>query len=312
MKENIPQTPGPAQLENTSFHDGVQFAFDSTSIKLAETCFRKYQYEMIDHHMAKDRSVHLVFGGLYASALEHYHKHRAAGVDHDFALELVVAEALRDSWDHEAGKPMEFLHNTKTRENLIRTIVWYLEEFKNDTTRTALYDGVPAVEYSFSFQADNDIMFAGHIDRIVEYGDFMYIMDQKTTGSTIGSSYFEQYNLDSQMSLYTLAGRIVYHLPVKGVIVDAAQIAVGFSRFARGFTHRTEGQLTEWYDNTMKLIEQVQAATRNNEFRMNFSSCNNFGGCAFRGVCSRSPEVRKNFLEGDFTQSRVWDPLKRR
>lgn len=317
---------------NSSFDaTGVQFGWDATSISLAETCLRKYQYKMIDGWQPETLSVHLRFGQHYATALEHYHKHRAAGVDYEEAVYLVVKEALEATWDGReleqepeegqpppreisgTGAPWMSDHNTKTRENLIRTIVWYLEQFREDVTKTlTLSDGTAAVEYSFALPVDNDLIFSGHIDRFVEYAGSPYVQDQKTTGSTITPRYFEGYSPNTQMSMYTFAGQIIYKSPVKGVMIDAAQIAVGFTRFERGFAFRTDDQLNEWYDNAMHHIEAARKATVERHFPMNTSACGNYGGCEFRDICARSPSVRPQFLKAQYVQGERWDPLKRR
>lgn len=302
-------------MEHSAFSNGVQVAWDSTSLKLAETCLRKYQYKMIEGWQPRRKSVHLLFGGWYATALEHYYKHRALGLNSNDALIFVVREALEATWIREENYNGPWIsdHPTKTRENLIRTIVWYVDQFENEKVEVVrLNDGSPAVEYSFRLSVDDGVMFSGHIDRLVTFSDQYYVMDQKTTASTLGSYYFDQFNPDTQFSLYTFAGQMIYHLPVTGVIIDAAQVAVGFTRFERGFTFRTKAQLDEWYGNALWHIRLAQQATEKKEFPMNDTSCNNYGGCEFRGICSRSPEVRKNFLLGDFTQEEVWNPLRSR
>lgn len=295
---------------NKSFKDGLQYAWDSTSIALAETCLRKYQYRMIEGWTPHRKSVHLTFGGHYATALEHFYKHRAAGASIEEALRLVVREALVNSWKD------EFDHNAKTRPNLIRSIIWYVNEFGDESASGIqthhLSDGKPAVELSFTIAVEDGLFFCGHLDRVVRYADDLYVMDQKTTGSTISPRFFDGFKPDVQMSMYTFAGQAILHTPVKGVIIDGAQIAVGFTRFERGFTFRTATELQEWYEATMHTIDAARAATARNEFPMNRTACGNYGGCEFRHVCSRSPEVRPQFLKADFTQAERWDPLERR
>lgn len=306
--------------EPLAFSAGLQFAWDSTSLKIAEECLYKYKLMLIEGWTPARRSVHLDFGGWYASALESFHKYVAEGMSRDEATIEVVHEALIESWEYETdeagdpipgtGAPWSSDHNTKTRENLIRTIVWYLDEFKEDALETVILgSGLPAVEHSFRLEIDDGLLFCGHLDRLVDYGSNIYVTDNKTTGSTISSAYFEQWNTDTQMSLYTFAGKAIFNLPVKGVVIDAVQIAVGFSRFERGFTFRDDGLLNEFYDNAMYHIEQARRATAENHFPMNNTSCNNYGGCQFRHICSKSPAVRPQFLKGDFVQGKRWDPL---
>jgi hypothetical protein len=302
--------------ENTSFRDGYQFAWDSTSLSLAQTCLRKYKYKMIDGWQSPRLSVHLLFGQLYATALEHFYKHRAEGADTEEALRRVVREAMEGSWDSEKKVAREFDHSAKTRANLIRSIIWYVDQFGDEEEagiKTHHFsDGRPAVEVSFSLEVDDGIFFSGHLDRISEYGGALYVMDQKTTGNTITPKFFDGFKPDIQMSMYTFAGQAILRSPVKGVIIDGAQIAVGFTRFERGFTFRTSSELQEWYDEMMWLVKQTQQATALRKFPMDRTACGNYGGCEFRHVCARSPEVREQFLKAEFVQGKRWDPLERR
>lgn len=291
---------------------GLQFAWDSTSLKLYEECPYKYKLKMLDNWTPRQgKSVHLFFGQEYANALEHYHKHRTAGLPHDQAQRLIVKEALEHTWID--GKPWHSDHNTKTRETLIRSIVWYTEQFADDPCQTyILADGRPAVELSFTLPLDDTIILTGHLDRLVLYNEDLYVQDQKTSGSTINARWFDTWSPDVQMSLYTLAGQVIFHAPVKGVIVDAAQIAVGFTRFERGFIHRSAQDLVEFLESARYYIDQARANTLSGFFPRNTSACGNYGGCEFRHICTRSREVREQFLKGDFHKEWNWDPLEAR
>ncbi len=314
------ETASPAEspfLPGTS----IQYAWDSTSLGLFKECPRKYYYTIIQGYRGRGESPHLTFGIHYHSALEHYDKRRALGDDHEEALRSAVLKALTDTWVD--GAPWESEHPLKTRNNLIRSIVWYLEHFRLDPAQTIiLANGQPAVELSFRFQVNEDLVLCGHLDRLVEWNNGTYVMDRKTSTTTLSTYYFDQYEPDNQMSLYTLAGRLVYNTPVRGVVIDAAQIAVGFTRFDRGFTYRSESQLEEWLDDTRSWValagemgdhhdnlvhDEVPHPER--AFPLNDKSCHKYGGCQFRTICSKAPEVRKNFLETQF-EVRRWNPLE--
>ena len=307
--------------------DGVQWAWDSTSLKLAETCPRKYQYELVEGWVSPFLSVHLWFGALYASALENYHKLCADGIAPEKALQIIIRDTLVESWDHDlddegaripgTGSARLFEHNSKSRETLIRTIIWYFSFFEKDHYETYITEkGEAAVEHSFRLPVDNGVVFCGHIDRLcTDPQREIFVHDQKTTGQTLSQYYFKQFNPDIQFSMYTFAGKMVYNVPVKGVVIDAAQIAVGFTRYARVPTYRTDDQLNEWYDEMMLLIEQNKRYAAAKFFPRNTASCNNFGGCQFRDVCSRPHQVREQFLKADFKQKPVderWNPIKER
>lgn len=318
---------------------GFQYAWDSTSLSSFITCPRKYLYSILQGWQAEHKSVHLEFGGHYATALEHFHKHRAAGMAYDDAVREVVRETLVATWTHDfeevsedegtglattkgelrrvpgTGAPVDWMHNTKTRDTLIRSIVWYLDQFENDPMQTViLSDGRAAVEYSFSFELSEEFLYCGHIDRLVTYGadNDIYVQDQKTSGSTVTPRFFDAYSPDIQMTGYTLAGQIIFGLPVKGVVVDAAQIAVGFTRFERGFVNRNERMLEEFRGEMLHYIGRAKQCHEENYYPMNRTACGNYGGCEFRKVCPMSPAVRSNMLEGSFVKRKRWDPLERR
>lgn len=319
----------------------IQFAWDSTSLGWLKTCPRLYQYSMIDGWRSRGGSVHLLFGGWYHSALETYDRIRSAGGDHKDALREVVAWLMKKTWiypetdadvepgeEHGRGHPWKSNHNLKTRETLVRSVIWYIDQFgETDTCHTVqLANGKPAVELSFRLEMDwgprddgkrpidgsvQPYVLSGHLDRVVEFQGANYVMDRKTSSTTIGSYYFDQYDPDNQMSLYSMAARVIYKTPVRGVIIDAAQIAVGFSRFTRGFTFRTDSQIEEWLNETKAWLRLAEGFAEANHWPMNDKSCHQYGGCAFRGVCSKSPEVRQKFLESGF-EKRQWNPLEPR
>ena len=175
----------------------------------------------------------------------------------------------------------------------------------------------PAVELSFSFDTGvtapdgNNYVFCGHIDRIAEMSNERWIMDRKTTKSTMSSKFFDGFTPDNQMSMYTLAGQVAFGQEVKGVIVDGAQIAVNFSRFQRGYALRNKETLEEWVKDSLIWIRHAAEYADADHWPMNDKSCHNYGGCPYRGICSKSPLVREEFLEANYTR-RKWDPLERR
>ena len=301
---------------------GFQFAWDSTSVTAYQTCPRKYYYSIIEGWQPRNKSVHLIFGGHYASALERYHKHIAAGLDIEAATSAVVRQLLEETWEYDkdengdnipgTGAPWESLHNSKTRETLVRSVVWYLDHFREDPMETLiLSDGSAGVEYSFSLPMEDDIVYCGHIDRMVEFNGY-YVQDQKTSGSTVTQKFFDDFTPDNQMSGYSWAGGIIFDLPIAGVVVDAAQIAVGFTRFSRGFIQRPSQLLDDWYGNTMMTIERARESHAAQIYPQNFTACGNYGGCPFRSVCRRIPEHRSRVLESDFVRRPRWDPLEKR
>lgn len=291
---------------------GVQYAWDSTSLGWLKTCPRYYQYSMLDGWRSKGESVHLRFGLVYHAALELYDTCRVGyqrpAMDHAGALREAVRYSLTHTWDN--GAPWLPDHPSKTRDNLIRSVIWYLDQFgEADPAQTiTLSNGRPAVELSFRLPIGDELVLSGHLDRVAIFQGEPYVLDRKTTSTTLSPYYFERYAPDNQMTIYTIAAKVVFSVPVKGVVIDAAQIAVGFTRFSRGMTHRTEGQLAEWLDELPFWHSQAKTMTALGRWPMNDKSCDKFGGCVFRGICNKDPHVRQAFLETEFTRD-PWNPL---
>lgn len=311
----------------------IQYAWDSTCLGLLKTCPRLYQYTMINGWASRDESVHLRFGIEYHAALEHFDHQLASGADRESAIRSMVRTALIRTQDWHVDRETK-AGKYKNRESLLQLLVDYVDHFAEDTCQTYIKtDGEPAVELSFRFELefgpDADIpaaafydvprqpyLLCGHLDRVVTFNGDLFVMDRKTTTTSLGPYYFGQYEPHNQMTLYTLAGKVMLAAPVKGVIIDAAQIKLEEpNAFARGFTYRTEAQLAEWQDDLQTILSLAEIYATNNYWPMNDTSCDKFGGCRFRSICRKDPNVRQAFLKTDFDKLEPdarWNPLRSR
>jgi hypothetical protein len=282
---------------------------------------------MIEGWTSGDENVHLRFGIEYHQALQDYELERAAGIPHDDAVHDVVRETLIRTSDWRPD------HKYKNRPLLVRTVIWYLDQFRDDPATTFIMaEGQPAVEVSFRFELDwgpqhqtwsspeeldkilnapegkavgQPYLLCGHLDRVVSFNDDLFVMDHKTTTRTPSEWYFKQFEPNNQMTLYTLAGQVIFDAPIKGVIIDSAQIMIEGSRFVRSFTYRTKDQVDEWLGDLKVLLAKAEEYASAGYWPMNDTAC---VMCEFREICSKSPQVRDKFLESEFVR-REWNPL---
>lgn len=311
---------------NTAFSPELptlQLAWDSVSIGALKTCPRYYQLAIVQGWRSKQTAVDLEFGILLHSSRERYYHARARGEDHDTAQRNTLGWLLEATWDRELNRPWQG-DQYKNRFTLARSFIWYCEQWgQNDPLeQVMLANGKPAVEVSFRFQLDFGpsqwlrnppgegeanlrYSLCGHLDRLVRFNNALWVSDLKSTRHTLDASYFGQFSPDNQMSLYTLAGKVVCSEPVQGIVLDAVQVAVGFSRFARGLVQRTEAQLEEWLAGLRVLLGQAESYAKANFWPQNDKACFR---CSFRQVCARSPSVREQWLKADYVQ-KIWDPL---
>lgn len=307
-----------AFIMNSSFipSTSLQFAWDSTSLGALKTCPRYYQYSIIEGWEPRNTSFHLTFGIHYHKALEIYDHKIFSGLDHEDALDESVKYCLEATWVN--GKPWFSGDNGKNRFTLVRSVVWYLDHFQNDTHKTyRLSNGKPAVELSFRFETSystksgQPYLLCGHLDRVVTINDDLFISDRKTTSGTLSERFFAGFSPSNQMTLYTLGARVAFGLKVDGIIIDGAQIAVDYTSFMRQPISRSDSQIDEWYKELGYWLHEAETFAKYDHWPQNEMSCGNYGGCRFRGICSLSPSSRTKWLEADYTK-RVWDPLKTR
>jgi len=306
-------------LPNTN----VQFAWDSTSLGYLKRCPRLYQYIMIQGYQPKEDSIHLRYGIEYHTSIEEFHKARAAGATQKAAMRTAIRNLLVrvQDWDVDRDTPVGKYKNART---IVELVIDYLDKFRDDVAETYIKeDGAPAVELSFRFELDwgptgsnSPYLLCGHLDQVVTFGDSLFVMDHKTSKNAIGDYYFDGFNPDNQMTLYALAGQIVINSPIKGVIIDAAQILLEKPHaFKRGMTLRTKEQLEEWTADLEYWLNQAEAYATANYWPMNDTSCGMYGGCRFREVCSKSGSTRHVYLKSNFhklAKEERWNPLKPR
>lgn len=315
----------------------IQYAWDSTSLGYLKTCPRLYYYQMIEGWAAKDESIHLRFGIEYHQALQDFDDAKAEGKDHGAATHYAIEQLLirTHGWEVDTS---ERPGDLKNRKSLVMAVVWYLEHYRTDKAETFILDGgKPATELSFRFELDwgptgqaehrhhdtkkgkivpdQPYILCGHMDRVVTYLDELFVMDRKTTTTTLSDYYFSQYEPNNQMTLYTLASKVILDAPIKGVIIDAVQIKTESVELQRGITYRTPKTLDEWVGDLHYWFTMAEQFAIANYWPMNDTACDKFGGCKFRKICSKDPGVRQQFLKTKFIKQPLeerWNPLKPR
>lgn len=311
----------------------IQYAWDSTSLGYLKTCPRLYYYQIIQGWQGKDESIHLRFGIEYHKALQDYDDAKTEGHTHDEATHFAVHELLvrTHGWEVDTTeKPGD----KKNRKSLVQAVVWYLEKYRVDAAKTLILEnGKPATELSFRFELDwglnqyglRDIeqnpkgqpyLLCGHLDRVVSFNDELFDMDRKTTTLSLTNYYAQQFDVNNQMSLYTLASTVILNAPIKGVMIDACQVGPeGGPNFQRFITYRTPAQIDEWVNDLHYWFTLAEQFAQANYWPMNDTACDKFGGCKFRQICSKDPRVREKFMSTNFVQLPLderWNPLKPR
>lgn len=284
------------------FVDNKQQVWDASSLSTFTRCPRLYKMGNIDGWTTKTESAAPLFGKAVHYGLELLEYAKFNGATKDEAVHAAVKGIV----DEYGAGLQEIDDAARGLEAALRIPVWRAEdEYHSGNVRTAvLPDGKPALETRFEcpIPGVDALRFSGRIDRIAEFGERLYIVDLKTTTSSLSSYYFERYNPNTQIYAYLWAVRRVLGIPVAGFIIDAIQSGVNFCRFGRQVFNVTDSQLDEWMDHVVLALNQAEDYYEDGDYPTNFNSCGAFGGCRFKDVCSRPPEHRQAWLDEDYVQ----------
>ena len=301
--------------ENTSFNSGVQFAWDATSISLYKTCPRKYHYTLVKGYVPRVIPPPLAFGIHLHTLFQTWHELVESGTPKDVALMRVTRLAGL------LGETLPPGDTARTKETLVRTIVWYLDQYWDDSAITVRRaNGKPACEYHFQLpfmtHKGQTVYICGHIDRLVKWQGQTFVVDYKSTKYQLDNRFFEGFKPSIQIALYVTACHLIAGStsdlpPAHGAIIDGIQLGVNFSRFARQIIPYSLEEVNEYIEDLQASIRQAMDASEAGIFIPNETACNNYSGCTFKEICSKPAARRETFLNGTFKQ-RTWDPLKPR
>lgn len=292
------------EINFSKFDGDRQMTWDASSLDNLHRCPRYYKYSVLDGYR-RGMATTTNFGTAYHNSIEEYDRQLLQG-SWEFAQRAAVRAAFKNGQGlpthAERGDKKEGDDNGRTGEALMRAVVWYTEQFKNDPLKTAqLPDGTAGLEVRFEVPiSGTEFRLSGRIDKLAYMDDELYIVERKTTAQALGPRYFGNYSPNTQVTTYIWALRNFLGLPIQGVIVEAMQTAVNFSRYGRAIQRRTEAQLEE-YEQAMRYhIAEADRFQREGFWPMNESACGNYGGCTFRDVCARPPAQRPDWLAADF------------
>lgn len=210
--------------------------------------------------------------------------------------------------------------HVKNRQSLIRALIWYgldQPEDLNDGYRPYVFpNGQPAVELSgrmpFPRQSPfgETYLLTWNFDYIGQWGDELFITDNKTTSKTLNGQFFDAYAVDTQFDTYDMVGSIAFpDLNIRGTMVDAVQVTAGGVDFGRHPYYKDEHQREEHLkdlDIWIGLAEQFALA---DYWPMNKRNC---WLCPFKQVCAKPPADREYALKGAFVKGERWNPLRQR
>lgn len=279
------------------FKDGVQLVWDASSFEDFDKCPWFYKTRNLEGWKPKVGRVSARWGTLLHSCLEVYDHGLISGLSSLDATELAINHAFR------VGKELVISDdNSRTVVTLVRAVIWYADQFRNDPYRTAILpDGKAAIEVRFEIPVPGrPYTVSGRIDRVAD-NDGFWIIDRKTTKQTINEHWFASFNPSIQFSTYMWACHILGFNP-RGVLIEACQTMVNGSRWKRRTIEINRGVLAEFEADMVLHLDQVEHYHATGYWPRRRSGCNLYNGCNMREICNALPSQRSRYLADGFEQ----------
>jgi len=170
-------------------------SFDNFALDLFRTCPRKYFWRIEKGYTPREPSPPLLWGQMWHLALQSYYEMKMKNGDpevaHDVAISLVQEkyDSVCRPWDDKR----------RTKDMLLKALDAYIQLFGNEPYKPS------QVEVGFAIELARTI-YTGRIDLIlVDVNGSPIVVDFKHTSMYIGSAYLKQFELDNQITGYSLA-----------------------------------------------------------------------------------------------------------
>jgi hypothetical protein len=288
-------------------------------------CPRKFNLAHVQRYSKEGgKSIHLIAGGAYAKGLEVARLAYMQGLPPEECLEKGVLALLEEYGDAECPET-----EAKTADRMVGALEYYFSQYplEDDPARISVIAGVPAVEWRFALplpftnpDTGLPLLYAGRTDMICEFAGARYAEDDKTT-KQLGASWANQWELRGQFMGYAWAGREL-GLGLQGTLIRGVSILKTKYETAQAIVNTPDWKIDEWVEHRDYLIKRAigEYVTKNDAVPGRViggywepafdDTCNEYGGCMFKGVCGIPPERRINWLSTNYEENN-WNPLDR-
>lgn len=251
-----------------------EFKIDYSQISCFQSCHRKFANKYIEclRKIKYDfRNIDLEFGKTIHKCLEEYYKGKSWA-------EIILS--IAEFQDLETEK-------VKTRANLLRLMEQYIPYYSGQDKAWQ----VLGTEINDTFKIQ-DMEYTVKIDLIIKENENVYVVDHKTTKTNRKSTYFQQFEPNTQVTGYTAYCQSKYG-QCSGFIPNV--MFVGFRErkykgeeagfhceFERAIINRYPQQIEDFKVNVMDVVKQIEDCRIKNYWAKTEGNCMY---CEFKELC---------------------------
>jgi hypothetical protein len=309
------------------------FLVDNSKLELITTCPQLAYLSIIRSLRPSGESPALRYGGFIHRALAY--RYRRIGQGHEWSEDVQIRIL-----QHAFTKAPCDIEGWRNLDSAVKTIRAYNAAWIADSVVVAKRsNGLPLVEQPFAVDTGvtlhgRRIVYIGRIDLVLDTSNGLLVVDHKTT-SLLGDSFWLDQAVSPQHRGYcwalkeTLGQRPMgYEVnavatresivnfdfdPITGRLITTGKSKAVPCEFARSpLTTVSDGQLHEWYDNMLCIVDNFLSYVDRGIYPSHKKHCvHKYGICPFYHVCnsSLSFDDREAALQSSAFVENTWSPL---
>lgn len=293
---------------------------DSTAIKLAKMCKRKYFFQIVLGKVQRGTPVYFTYGTAYHKFREllelsymgnNEHYPDAPMKEGDFKGALIAATNYWDKVqgaDPPVGDKFDFMTRTRLQQSCFMAYQYWLEEKRKNQIQ------VLVVEQAFNVELGEGTgeFTSGRFDQIIRWNGRVWGRDFKTS-SKDGMYYQRGLTPNDQFTRYTYAESKLSGERVSGQLIEVLYNGKSTKAGPKGPTitpypvARTDFELSDWERDELVIRKELQLARETDTWVKNEEHCT---FCHFHSVCKTGTLASQmSKLEYEF-ETREWDNTK--
>lgn len=294
--------------------------FSNNSIDTYHRCPRKFQYAALERRVASDMNWAAQFGVSVHEGLAAWYRTQTDDQEQLMKKIVVALRDLKPTDEVSIINPDMSAHQLRTELALIIAQASLpvpdesnegdhrnprlMEQIIRNYAHIYKYEPfqVRHVEKNFIITISPDILYQGILDLIVYFAmnGKVVTMDHKTTSALY--NFGAKFTPGHQMTGYiigckTFMDDVADEACINGIMTARRKEGIkpeDFQRFPN--VHRDDEELGEFLNNTIATVDRMHHDLERGYFPMHTASCNDFGGCPYKQVCTARPSLRDTVL----------------
>jgi hypothetical protein len=201
---------------------------------------------------------------------------------------------------------------SRTPELGVEIVDGFCTQFENDPYKTV--EG--CVEIGFMTELTPDVLYCGRIDRMVEIGGDVYVLDWKT--SSMPWLFCERPN--DQGTGYVWGAGEIKGVKIEGVIFDVIHTRAtslkaqkeGTPKWLtdRRISGRSAWEVEEWKETTLHYAGMIKGCQASGVWVKNGEACVNYNQiCEYAQLCNSQGVMQDRIMENEYEVSK-WEPFE--